>query len=120
MDPADRAGAVVADADRRREQADAHGEDHDHRVVHLVDADRAGDREQQAGVVLARVVDVASQRQVVSVVVWHRGFSGSAAVFERQVFGRAHLDQSRGRTFERAGQALARVKSGRRCVRTWC
>ena len=47
MDAADRAGGVVADAERRREQADAHREDHHHRVVHLVDADLARDREQQ-------------------------------------------------------------------------
>ena len=47
IDPADGAGGVVADAERRREQPDAHGEDHHHRVVHLVDADLAGDREQQ-------------------------------------------------------------------------
>src|SRR5947199_42056 len=39
MDPADRARGVVAEAERRREQADAHGEDDHHRVVHLVDAD---------------------------------------------------------------------------------
>ena len=39
---ADRAGAVGrAHAEGRREQADAHGEDHHHRVVHLVHADRA-------------------------------------------------------------------------------
>ena len=47
MDAADRAGGVVADAERRREQADAHREHDHHRVVHLVDAELPGDREQQ-------------------------------------------------------------------------
>ena len=47
MDAADGAGGVVADAEGRREQADAHREDDDHRVVHFVHAHLLGDRKQQ-------------------------------------------------------------------------
>src|SRR3984885_11882782 len=47
MHPADRAGRIIADAERRREQADAHGEDDHHRIMHFMDADLLGDREQQ-------------------------------------------------------------------------
>src|SRR3954462_2171999 len=47
VDAADGAGRVVTDPKRWREQADAHGQDHHHRVVHLVHADLLGNREQQ-------------------------------------------------------------------------
>ena len=41
--------SVVADAERRREQADAHRENDHHRVMHLMDPDRLGDREHERG-----------------------------------------------------------------------
>jgi hypothetical protein len=47
IDAADGAGGVEADAEGRREEADSHGEDDDHRVMHLVNAERAGDRKEQ-------------------------------------------------------------------------
>ena len=47
INPADRTGGVIADAEGRGEQADAHRKDHHHRVVHFMHADFLGDREQQ-------------------------------------------------------------------------
>src|SRR6476661_2470408 len=42
-----RAGCVVADAERRRKEADAHRQDDDHRVMHFVNPHLARDGKQQ-------------------------------------------------------------------------
>src|ERR1700674_4806645 len=47
VEQADRAVRVVADPERRCDQADSHGEDHHHGVVPLVHAELARDRKQQ-------------------------------------------------------------------------
>src|SRR5919107_850149 len=47
VDTSDGAGGVVADAERRGEQPDAHGEHHDHRIMDLVDAQQPCHRKQQ-------------------------------------------------------------------------
>ena len=44
VDAANAAGRVLADAERRREQADTHRENDHHRVMDIVDADLPRDR----------------------------------------------------------------------------
>ena len=47
IDTADGAGRIKANAERRREQTDAHRQDDDHRVMHFMDAELACDRKQK-------------------------------------------------------------------------
>ena len=47
VDPSDGAGGVVANPQRRRKQPQAHRQDNHHGVVHVMNAQGAGNREQQ-------------------------------------------------------------------------
>ncbi len=47
MHPADRASGIIPDTEGWCEQADTHGKDDDHGVVHFMNADLLGDGEQQ-------------------------------------------------------------------------
>src|SRR3954447_622708 len=47
IDAANGAGSIVSHSERRSEQSDTHGEDDDHGIMDLVDADSARYREQQ-------------------------------------------------------------------------